>query len=62
MNYESMFGFGVALLWLAAIGGWLANIYKLLTTSAPIAEWTVMEIARIIGIFFGPLGAVLGYF
>ncbi len=62
MNYESMVGFGVVLLWLATIGGWIANIYKLITTNAPIAEWTIMEIGRIVGIFFAPLGAVLGYF
>lgn len=38
--------------------GWLANIYHLVTTEALGG----FEIARAIGIFVAPLGAVLGYF
>jgi hypothetical protein len=51
--------FVVALL---GLGGWCANVYKLLTTGLELAQWGGMEIARVIGIFVAPLGAVLGWF
>lgn len=42
-----------------AIGGWIANIVKLVeAASDPI---TAFFIARIVGIFFAPLGVILGY-
>ena len=45
--------------WLAAILGWVLNIVKLITTiNDPI---TNMFIARIVGVVFAPLGAILGY-
>lgn len=60
-----MKGFGpvVAILCmiLAAIGGYVSNIVKLLGGDATVIEWTAMEIARVIGIFFPPLGIILGY-
>lgn len=40
--------------------GWISNIIKLVGSSFdPI---TGMAVARIIGVFVAPLGAVLGYF
>lgn len=51
---------GIAI-FLAAVGGWIANIVKLFS-SPELAMWTAMEIARCIGVFFPPLGVVLGYF
>lgn len=50
----------VVLIWLAAVGGWIANIVKIVgTISDPI---TGMFILRCVGIIAAPLGAVLGYF
>ena len=48
-------------LWVAAIGGWIANIVKFVGMIGD-NEVTTMFIARVIGILVGPLGAVLGYF
>ncbi len=42
------------------VGGWIANVVKLiLHLNDPIAG---MFIARIVGIFVPPFGAILGYF
>lgn len=47
------------LLWVAAIGGWIANIVKIFGGfDEPI---TAMFVARCVGVFAAPLGAVLGY-
>lgn len=47
---------------LLGFGGWCANIYKIFQTGLSIAEWGGMEIARVIGVFVAPLGALLGFF
>lgn len=54
---------GIAFLALYAviIGGWIANIVKLINHAGPVAEWGAFEIARVVGIVAVPLGAVLGY-
>ena len=49
------------LLVLLGAGGWVANIYKLVSTGFVIAQWGGMEILRVIGVVVAPLGAVLGY-
>lgn len=44
----------------AAFGGWIANIVKFIgMLHDPLGA---LFIARIVGIFFAPLGAVLGLF
>lgn len=49
----------VALVALLGFGGWIANIVKLVGSNFdPI---TGMVVARAIGIFVAPLGAVLGF-
>ena len=48
-------------LWVAAIGGWIANLVKFVGMIGD-NEVTTMFIGRAIGIPVGPLGAVLGYF
>lgn len=49
----------IAVLALLGVGGWIANIVKLIGSSFdPI---TGIVVARIIGVPFGPLGAVLGF-
>lgn len=42
-----------------AVGGWIANIVKLIGVID--GSITAMFIARIVGVFFAPLGAVLGF-
>jgi hypothetical protein len=44
---------------IAAIIGWFMNIYKLVGMFG--GEITTWFIARCVGIFFAPLGAVIGY-
>ena len=53
--------FGIIALWLAGIYGWIANIFKLVGMLSDPAL-TPMFIARIAGVPFAPLGAVLGWF
>jgi hypothetical protein len=45
--------------WVAALGGWIANVVKLV--GSDFTQFSGMEIARIIGVIVAPLGAVLGY-
>jgi len=52
--------FLITILAMAGIGGWIANIVKLVDMLD--GDVTAMFIARIVGIFAAPLGAVLGYF
>ena len=50
----------VILVTLFGIGGWIANIVKIVGMSFdPLSG---IAVARIAGIFVAPLGAVLGYF
>ena len=49
-------------LMVAAVGGWVANIYKIITAGLSVAEWGGLEVARIVGIFVPPLGSILGFF
>ena len=50
--------FGV--LAVVGFGGWVANIVKLIDMLG--GDVTAMFIARAIGVFAAPLGAVLGFF
>lgn len=54
-----MLRLGVVLLFFVGVGGWIANIVKLVAVFGdPI---TTMAVARLVGIFVAPIGAVLGY-
>lgn len=46
---------------LTAFTGYVMNIYKLWACSLVFAEWTTMEIMRLIGIFIPIVGAILGF-
>ena len=50
----------VILVALFGIGGWIANIVKIVGMS--FDPLTGFAVARVAGIFAAPLGAVLGYF
>lgn len=45
-----------------AIGGWVANVVKIITTGFVISQWGGLEVARCIGVFIAPLGSILGFF
>ena len=49
-------------LWIAAIAGWVMNIMAIVTLAMENAPITTMFVLRAAGIFFAPLGAILGYF
>lgn len=55
----NIFSGAFILVWIAALVGWLMNIYKLVGMFGE--EITTWFIARCVGIFFAPLGAVIGY-
>ena len=47
-------------LWLAAIVGWFMNIWAIVgSVGGPL---NAMFVARCVGAFVAPLGAILGYF
>ena len=49
----------VGLLLVLGVGGWIANIVKLV--SMPLDSITGLLIVRAVGIFVAPLGSVLGF-
>lgn len=51
--------FVVVMLFVFGVGGWIANMYKIVQSSFDVI--TGMFIARCIGVFVAPLGAVLGW-
>lgn len=48
-----------AVLILALIGGWIANIVKLINSD--FANMSGLIVMRVIGVFIAPIGAVLGF-
>ena len=44
---------------LGCIGGWIANVVKLVGLLG--GDITAMFVARVVGVFAAPLGAVLGF-
>lgn len=57
-----IYRWGVMLICLLGAFGCCANIYKIINVGFDVAHWGGMEVARVIGVFIVPLGAVLGYF
>lgn len=53
---------GLMLFGFVVIFSWIINLVKVFTTDIPVPLWGGKEIARVIGIFIPPLGAVLGFF
>lgn len=53
-------GFLVIGIWMAMVGGWIVNVVKFVGMIGD--GMTTMFIARAVGIFFAPLGSVLGFF
>jgi hypothetical protein len=50
----------LAVVGLAGVGGWIANIVKL--AGMGFDAITGMLVLRVVGVFLAPLGAVLGFF
>lgn len=48
----------IALVLLAGVGGWIANIVKLAGMCCDVSGWLIL---RAVGVFVAPLGAVLGF-
>lgn len=59
-NIDLFASLGLLIVMLLGVGGWIANIVKIVSTMAdPISG---VFIVRIVGIFAFPLGALLGFF
>lgn len=56
-----MYVFSMLVVYAVFIYGWVMNIIALVAHAGPVASWTAIEVARVVGIFVIPLGAVLGY-
>lgn len=52
----------VAIVAILGAVGWISNIVKLIGTGFAVASWGGMDVARVVGIFLAPLGAILGFF
>ncbi|MGB6105667.1 MAG: hypothetical protein WBF88_17630 [Pusillimonas sp.] len=46
---------------IAALIGWVMNIVKIFQIPLSLGDWGAFEIARVIGVFLAPLGAVMGW-
>jgi hypothetical protein len=62
MRSEAILSLMGTVIFIGSAVGWVINIFKLVQTNLPLAQWTVEEVVRAIGIPFAPLGAVMGYF
>lgn len=51
--------FFAVVVFLTLVGGWVANVVKIVGTG--FADFNGMLIARCIGVFVAPMGAVLGF-
>ena len=58
-GYTGALALFIIALWVLALGGWVANIAKLV--GMDFGAITGLLIVRAIGIFIAPLGAVMGY-
>jgi len=58
--WQIVCGLSVLALGVAAILGWIMNVVAVFNMTGN-SEVTTMFVARCVGIFFAPLGAVLGY-
>jgi len=55
-------GLGMIIVGIALFIGWCMNLYAVITQLLADSPITSMLVLRGIGIFFGPLGGILGYF
>lgn len=56
----TLFNLGIVGFWLAGVVGWVANIWQIMQLiNDPI---TALLIIKCVGVFFAPIGAILGIF
>jgi hypothetical protein len=67
--FRALFGFvaatgivGIVLFYIAMVVGWGMNLYKTIELIVHNSPVTAMFVARIVGVFIGWIGAILGYF
>jgi hypothetical protein len=52
-------------IWIVVFIGWVLNVIAVISAAVDpsflVSDMTVMFVLRVIGIFFAPLGAILGY-
>lgn len=58
--------FGIAVFYMLILGlfvGYFINIYKLVTFALhhQVVDWTLLFVLRIVGVFIGFLGGILGW-
>ena len=58
-SYTGAMALFIIALWVLGLGGWVANIVKLV--GMDFGAITGLLIVRAIGIFIAPLGAVMGF-
>ena len=58
-NGNALIGAVVAILMMAGAIGWVWNIVKIVQSLG--YDLTTLFVARCVGVFFAPLGAILGY-
>ena len=58
-GYTGAMAIFIIAIWVLALGGWVANIVKLV--GMDFGAITGLLIVRAIGIFIAPLGAVMGF-
>lgn len=53
----------IFIIWLAFVIGWIANIWQVISAlvNSSWAEITPFVVLKIVAIFLGPVGSVLGY-
>lgn len=64
MKIGRFFMGAVAILITLSAIGWLANIIQIFNAPGPLSEastWTILLAMKVIGIFAGPIGVVLGW-
>lgn len=61
-NVEAGIGIFVIFVWILAICGWIANVVKLIGMILANDPITTMFVARCVGVFAAPFGAILGFF
>jgi hypothetical protein len=49
-------------IWIVAIIGWVINLVNVVKLAIDNVEFTTLFIVQVVGIFFGPLGSILGWF
>jgi len=61
MRSEAILSLMGTVIFIGSAVGWVINIFKLIENNLPLAQWTVEEVIRAVGVPVFPVGAVMGY-